>query len=680
MHAKPSTTSTCKTVSTPPRHLAATALLACVLGVLQACSGADATAPGQGANAPATPATVAPLPTRLTRLGPDTLTAGGTLVIQGERLPVALGDVRITIGGMPLAVTAASASRIEAVIPATGLPCGPAAVAKVHLQLGTTVVDTVAIVATATRLALAPGESARLLGANQARCVELAAPANGGYARYVIAVVNTSTDPTAATPVDMRGTGVGAMAGLVSTSTQSDGLVAHQRSSLVTSATLPADAQGDTHHTHLAQPAPTPAWPVTRTLRAIQAPLSIGDTVAMTALLNSCVTGHPVKARVVYAGTRAVLLEDLKAPRGGRNDAGYAQIGREYDAVVHPLITQQIGNPLAMDAQMGGDGRITMLFTPFVNDSAPGTAAYVSACNFYPRSTFAASNQNEVLYARVASAQETPDEWRRALRSTVVHEAKHLASFAERLANGHPFEESWLEEATARIAEELYSRTFPEGGAWKGAAGFSGSVACELLMCDDRPLIMWKHFAGLSGYLRAVDAMSPLGGPGVGSSTTYGSGWALVRWITDRYAANESAWLKALVRGGQGTGLRALAQAAGRSEQELLADWSLTLALDDAAADDTPGGTMARLQTATPSWRVGDMMAGLAQLFPGAFDARPLKVRRQSFGSFRLPVSSLPGFASRFVSLEGAQSGSQLVELVSGQSASPLRAVIVRVR
>jgi hypothetical protein len=309
----------------------------------------------------------------------------------------------------------------------------------------------------------------------------------------------------------------------------------------------------------------------------------------------------------------------------------------------------------------------------------------VSACNFYPRATFAGSNQDEVIYARVPTAHESVHDWRRALRSTVVHEAKHLASFAERLAHGHAFEEPWLEEATARVAEELYSRTFPGGGSWKGGAGFSGSVACELLQCDDRPLIMWKHFAGLYGYLQAADAVSPLGGPGGGTQATYSSGWALVRWAADRYASDEAAWLKALVRGGQGTGLQALAQATGRDPRDLVADWSLATALDDAAAaDDTQGAHMARLQAATPSWRVADMMAGLARLYPGVFVARPLRVQRQGIGDFRLPVTALPSVASRYLTLDGSASAGQRLELVAneapGAGPSSLRLVVARVR
>ncbi len=659
--------------------------------VLQACSGADATAPASSVIA-VTPAAAAP---RITRFGPDTLTAGGTVVIEGVHLPNTVGDLQLLVGGVPLLVRAVSANRIEATIPATGFPCAAVTSMPVRLRIGTVTQDTVALVATTTRLALAPGQTATLLEAGQSRCIELAAPKAGSHARYVVAVVNTNTDPSSTATLDLRGTGTGDMAGLMAAKPADATL-----SFSLPPETLPRDALGLRSHTDDAVGVPFHTTSITTSLsakaawssapksllRASESAVEVGDTVPMTALLNSCTTGKALKARVVYAGTKALILEDLATRRPKTLDPAYETLGKEYDQVVHPLLTSQIGNPLAMDETMGGDGRITMLFTPFVNDSAPGTAGYVSACNFYPRATFAGSNQNEVLYARVPSASETADDWRRAMRSTVVHEAKHLASFAERLSRNHAFEEAWLEEATARVAEELYSRTFPGGGEWKGRTGFAGSVACELLQCDDRPLIMWKHFAGLHGYLRAVDAMSPLAGAAAASSASYGSGWALVRWMTDRYASEESAWLKMLVRGGQGTGLRVLAQMTGRSDIELLADWSASMALDHSAADMSVEAAMSeglqRMQGATPSWRVSDMMQGLAQLYPGAFEARPLNMRRQSFGTFRLPLSQLPGFASSYLTLEGTQAGSQLLELGAGvgEAASPLRAVIIRVR
>jgi len=409
-----------------------------------------------------------------------------------------------------------------------------------------------------------------------------------------------------------------------------------------------------------------------------RAPLALGDTVNMKALYNSCTTGRDVRARVVYTGTKSVVLEDVSAPRAGQMDDQYRLIGDEFDRVQYPLMQSKVGDPLAMDNAMGGDGRVTMLFTRYVNDSLAGITGYVSACNFYPKGTFAASNEDEVFYARVASANESGDDWRRSMRSTVMHETKHLASFAIRFRNNTPFEELWLEESTARLSEELYARTFANGGAWKGNATYQSTVRCEVLQCDDRPLMMWKHFSVLHQYLRGIDTLTPIGAAANGDFTFYASGWSLVRWAADQYATDESTWIKDLVRGGQLTGLANLAQRTGRPAGEMLADWSLAQAVDDLA-----GFTPARRQLTFPSWNVADVFAGLAGTFPGSFVANPLYARAMTFGSFALPVTRLRAFSSSYFTFEGTQSGSQMIELrgENGATLPPtsLRLAIVRV-
>jgi hypothetical protein len=334
-----------------------------------------------------------------------------------------------------------------------------------------------------------------------------------------------------------------------------------------------------------------------------------------------------------------------------------------------------------MNGTMGGDGRVTMLFTRFVNDSLPGTAGYVSACNFYPRGTFAGSNQDELLYGRVPGAYETPDEWRRAMRSTVVHEAKHLASFAERLSGGVTFEEPWLEEATARVAEELYARTFQGGGGWQQAVGFASSVGCELTQCDDRPLIMWKHFSGLHSWLRAA-SVQPVGqvsgSNGAALSATaanagYSSGWALVRWVLDHHTASETSALQSLVSGRAGLGTKALAAVAARSQEQLLADWAISLGVQG----DVGGSANA---TGTSSWQVGDILRGMSSMFPGVFSARPLPMTGVTFGAFALPRQQLSGTASYAV-LDGSLSGAtQLLELQSSGAGDSARVALVVAR
>ncbi len=679
--------------------------MACVMGVLQACSGADATSPISHNDR----GSAAPLGARIIRVQSDTVAPGSSLVITGEQLRPG-SSVSVSVAGISLPARVVSSTRIEATVAEGALPCTSTGPQSLMVSTADAEFSASVIVRSATVIALAPGESVNM---TESRCAELVQPTGSANARYIVAVVNTSESPDVVTGFELRGSGTRELAGVTATprvgagfmqsSPGSSGSVLSASAAPWTPtriftngsvATVDASAYEtaasiQAHDDHLAVErsitnrvgSPLPVWRALQATRAesgvpaARSALRVNDVLSMTAMYNSCHAGQAITARVVYAGSKAVVLEDVRSPRAGTMDAQYQLIGDEFDRVQYPLLRDQIGDPLAMNAQMGGDGRVTMLFTPYVNDSVPGATAFVSACNFYPRGTFAASNQNEVLYGRVADMLESPAEWRRSLRSTVMHEAKHLASFAERFAQGHGFEEPWLEESTARIAEELYSRTFDNGGTWKGNSGFAGTIQCELQQCDDRPLMMWKHFSVLHAYMQDVETLSPLGSTAGGDFTWYSSGWSLVRWAADQYAGNEGAWLKALVRGGSSSGITHLAEQTGRPGAELLADWSMANAVDD-----LPGFTPARAQLTFPSWNVNDVWQGLAGSYPGAFVSAPLRGRTLGFGTFAVTVPALRAFSSSYFSFEGEQRGAQLLELRAPDAEATVAFTVVRVQ
>ena len=628
------------------------------------------------------------------RVSPDTVVPGGTVTIEGANFALLPEAAEVWVGGYRASIGRISAARIEAVLPATGIPCQATVGTTIRVVVASAGAESRTTLRTATRISLARGESTNILDPAQVHCTEMVAPAGGSRTKYVLAVINTSVTAAATSGFELRGTGAGAMAGRIAVPISAPGVQAEAMSR--GGATLPAllsdalDGEGD-HGEHLESQratsrrygSPAGVWSAIRKTDAsvhaaeMRASAGVGDTVLVKAVYSSCSKGTDVRARVVYAGARSIVLEDIAAPHAGRMDRDYRELGDEFDRVQYPLLQAKIGDPLAMNATMGGDGRVTLLFTRYLNDSLPGIAGFVTACNFYPKGTFAASNEDEMLYARVPSATETPDEWRRSMRSTVIHEAKHLASFAERFVRSTPFEEAWLEESTARIAEELYSRTFENGGGWKTNVGYA-SVRCEVTRCDARPLMMWKHFSVLHQYMRGVDTLTPIGAAASGDFTYYASGWSLVRWAADQYAGDEGTWLKALVRGGQLTGLSNLATQTGRPAAEMLADWALANAVDD-----LPDFTPKRAALSFPSWNTSEVMGGLAGSYPSMFMASPLKARAMSFGSFNLPVTRLRAFSSSYFSFEGAQGGSQLVELrgEGGVALPPgtLRVAVVRV-
>ncbi len=654
----------------------------------------------------------------ISRVGPDTIVPGATIRIDGDGFALSPGVIDVTVAGVKATVLRATANHIDAVLPQGVLPCQAAGLHAVKVTIAGGSGQALTQLRVGSRVSLARGESASVLDADDVRCTELIAPMGAPRAKYVVAVINTSVSVAATSGFELRGAGAGAMSGQTAVSRAqalsnafaaalgpiiplTDATVAglmprlsavEQRAegghddfleaqrALTTRAGLPGQAWRTRAATRVALRAHSVAARSAARVASARGNVTVGDTLTVKALYGSCSAGRDIRARVVYAGSKSLVLEDIAAPRAGQVDEQYRQLGDEFDRVMYPLLQSRIGDPLAMNTAMGGDGRVTMLFTRFVNDSLPGIAGYVAACNFYEKSApaFAASNEDEMFYARVATATESASDWRRAMRSTVMHEAKHLAAFAERFARNVPLEEAWLEESTARIAEELYSRSFAGGGRWKGNVGYQTTVHCEVVRCDDRPLMMWKHFSVLQQYHRGVDTLTPIGAAASGDFTYYASGWSLVRWAADQYAADEGTWLKELVRGGPATGLANLAQRTGRPAVEMLADWALANAVDD-LANFAP----ARRQLSFPSWNVADMNGGLAGTYPTSFLAAPLRARAMSFGAFTLPVARLRAFSSSYFTFEGNQLGSQLLELRGENGAlvppSTLRVAIVRV-
>lgn len=627
------------------------------------------------------------------RVAPDTLVPGGTITITGSYFALAADLIDLTVGGVHPVITKVSDTRIDAVLPnASAFPCVATAAQPVRVTIAGVFGQQATPLRVANRITLGTGESANLLDIQQVRCTELVQPAVAQRAKYVLAVLNTSVTAATFSGFELRASGGGTLATQVASATTNSvsslnsGLPLAQSSAL--NKQVIAEERGhaeflDRQRQTVSQyGSPVTSWNQLRASRlnvaAARTPRAVGDTLTMKAIYSSCSVGRDVRARVVFVGSKAIILEDVSSPRAGQMDAQYRSMGQEFDAVQYPLLKSNMGDPLAMDATLGGDGRVTMLFTRYVNDSLPGIQGYATACNFYPKSTFAPSNEDEVFYARVAVVSEDPEAWRRTMRSTVLHETKHLASFAERMSRNVPFEESWLEESTARIAEELYSRTFVGGGSWKGNSGYGSTVRCEIYQCDDRPLMMWKHFSVLHQFFLGVDTLTPIGAAASGDFTFYASGWSLVRWAADHYAADEASWLRDLVKGGSVTGLANLASRTGHSVDEMLADWSLANAVDD-----QPAFKAQRAELSFPSWNMPDIMNGLAIADPVRFgDVTPLRIRAFTFGGVSLPVAKLRAFSSSYFSFEGIQNGSQVLELRGengGALPASLRVAIVRV-
>ncbi|MEO8624686.1 MAG: hypothetical protein ABI625_26625, partial [bacterium] len=353
------------------------------------------------------------------------------------------------------------------------------------------------------------------------------------------------------------------------------------------------------------------------------------------------------------------------------------------------------------DISLANDGRVHMVFSERLNGT--GAAAFVTGCDQYPVTTYIASNFGLVFYGSVPTIKGSnlnstayPDGWFTFMARTVVHEVKHIASFSARVANSaFTFEESWLEEGTARHAEELWVRADLEKVAWKANTGF-GSASTNGVYCDFHPenatctaadalrrpsYGMRRHFNEIKAKLQQPWNWSVFGdGAGQTGSVFYQTAWSLVRYAIDRYGVSDSDFLTRLTNS-NGAGLSNLSTLAGVSSDQLLGNWGLAL-----YADDYPGLASPGADIQFPTWNLRSIYAGLntdptwGGQFPTVYPIVPLAL---SYGSFATQRSGLRGGANAYFELAGTATTPQLLNVHAIGGGAPsvtLRVAIARLQ
>ncbi|MES2524890.1 MAG: Ig-like domain-containing protein [Gemmatimonadota bacterium] len=441
--------------------------------------------------------------------------------------------------------------------------------------------------------------------------------------------------------------------------------------------------------------------------RAISAPLpAVGDMRALFFTFSGgCQdVSRVIRGRAIYVGSRSIIWEDSANTLQSANDAPladyYTRLGQIFDADQYESVKRNFGDPLLRDAVTDADERVHMVYSERLNGS--GAAAYVTSCDQAPTSVSAGSNFGQFFYGSVPTTAGSnlantafPDGWFNFMARTVVHEVKHIASHSARVANGAGFEVSWLEEGTARHAEEMWVRESLHKTAWKANNVFGTAVTnglyCDFLPADPtclaadvlrRPSLgMRRHFNEIREKLLLPSNYSPYGdGTGQTGATFYQTAWSLVRYTIDRYASSDAAFYKALMNSNT-NGIANLSGAAGVSIDQLIGGWGLTL-----YADDYPGLPTSNPDILFPSWNLRNIYSTLNQLptwtgrFPTPF---PLQPTQLAFGAFTRGVTGMRGGAHAYFELSGAALPQQVVGVRApggGVPSSLLRVAIVRLQ
>ncbi|MBA4071677.1 MAG: hypothetical protein C0497_07555 [Gemmatimonas sp.] len=631
---------------------------------------------------------------------PQPLVPGTAFVITGSGFAPTVAGNTILVSGVSATVTAATTTQITATA-----PCVPSGTVPVVVASAGAVGSAITVTVTGFPRALAVGQAFVASSNTASRCNEL--PATGGTARYLISVYNAST--SANSQVDFE------LSGNPSPGAASARQFAPLRASRAAMAEASADASRDqAHWEHLEREralveqlrarATTPP-PRRRAVTAAAAPAA-GDRRVLYWPWATCTdTTARITAIALYSGSRAVIWEDTANALLASNDTTlanrYQRLGQVFDADQYNVVRQTFGDPLLRDAQTDADGRVHMIFTQRVN-AIGGVAAFVTSRDQFPRSTCGTSNFGEFFYGSVPTGAGTslestanPGGWYNFMGRTVIHEVKHIASMAVRMANGAPFEASWMEEGTARHAEEVWARQALHHTAFGGNAGY-GTAASNGLYCDFNPTNATclandplrrpsygarRSFNELRPRLLEPWNWSPYGdATGQTGSFFYQTAWSLVRYAVDRYGASDAAFLTALTSSSL-TGTANLAAVAGIPMDQLIGQWTLALFMDD-----YPGLTNPSSDLQFRTWNLRNIYASLNAdpAWAGRFNtAFPIQPPALSFGSFAAPQTGVRGGANAYFELSGTSTAAQVLNLRSstgGTASSLLRIAIARIQ
>ena len=351
--------------------------------------------------------------------------------------------------------------------------------------------------------------------------------------------------------------------------------------------------------------------------------VAVGDIVSINVnALDACAnaTYHP--ARVVAIGTKALILNDTLNPKPGFSTADYQRYAARFDTLIYPMEGTTFGEPTDID----NNGRIAIVFTRAVNELTPrGSPSYVGGLTFsrdlFPKvatsraQACAASNEGEYFYlmapdpAGIINGNARSNGFVDAnTPSVIAHEFVHLINASRKLyvnTAAPKFEEKWLDEGLAHIAEELLF--YRESGAAPRQ-----NLTYQALVSSTR--IRNAYTADMNGnagryrdYLSGPTTSSPYR---TGDSlATRGAAWSLLRYLADRAASSDGdVWSRLVNNTAVGA---ANLQSVFGDLAPLLRDWAVSHAIDDTPA--------ASAELSQKSWNWHSVYGGvdaIAALYP----------------------------------------------------------------
>ena len=355
-------------------------------------------------------------------------------------------------------------------------------------------------------------------------------------------------------------------------------------------------------------------------LDAIPGTATIGQLLQLNANADVACTSPTYRTgRVVAITNRAIVVADTGNPSGGYTDAEYASMGAAFDTLIDPLDRAAFGDPSDIDH----NGRIVLFFTKTVNDLTPKSSSSYIGGYFFARDLFpvtdqmsglaacAGSNVGEMFYVMVPDPSRGGAFAKANVASevyaTLAHEYQHLINASRRMyvnTAATDFEETWLDEGLAHIAEELL---------FYRASGLSPRANIDVATLRTSSAIVdafnnyeIENFGRYVEYLKSPSKYSPYADND--SLATRGATWAFLRSAADRRGSSDGDTWYQLVNSTT-TGIANLQHVFGTGVSDEIRDWATSV-----LTDDMTGVSSAYQQ---PSWNFRSIFAALGNsVFP----------------------------------------------------------------
>ncbi|MEO6526552.1 MAG: hypothetical protein ABIP93_08005 [Gemmatimonadaceae bacterium] len=407
---------------------------------------------------------------------------------------------------------------------------------------------------------------------------------------------------------------------------------------------------------------------------------SVGDLVTVNVNVTEPCANPVYRAlRVVALGTKALVLSDTLNPKPGFSTVDFQRYAAKFDTLVYPLDVAAFGEPTDIDK----NGRIAIVFTRAVNELTPRSAlSYVGGLTFTrdlfpqvatPRALACpASNEGEFFYLMTPDPSGLVNGNRRSngfvdsnTTAVIAHELQHLINASRKLyinTAAPKFEEKWLDEGLAHMAEELLF--YREAGLSPRSnltyAAVTGTLRSRVAYSTD----MTGNASRYRDFLFATSTSSPYAAGD--SLTTRGATWSLLRYLADQSAGTDGdIWSR--LANNTSVGIANLKSVFGSELPPMIRDWAASLAVDDITGP-------ASLQQKSWNWR--SVYGGAS----GAAGLYPLQVTAMQ------PATSYNGAVvaggAAYYKLSVPANGTATLSLAgpSGAVASNLQLVIVRTK